>query len=1484
MGTSLLMLVVVVGALLYQDITKRVRELSQRLQQREDEHQALQAMVERLQQELQSTPAKPALAAPLPVTAPAQQPAPPTSREWYRGATPPVGAAATAPAAPTAPAPAEATLPTAPARSEPALPLVTPAPPVPLAAAPALPLAEPVLFSVEPAPASHTATPPAPAAPTPTATPSIAPPPAPATAAAAPTAQPALATATAGPTPGSSRSATPPTPPRPPQRPAPVPAEPTGPSWWDRAEQLLLDNWTGILGAVVLVTGIGFLGVYTALRVSPPMRFAMITAFAAVLLALHYYLRPKPFAARLHVWLQSSAAAVFLFACVGAVSVPGLQWAGPPLSYLLLLAGVAANLWLAWDASREAVATLHGVLSLVALAVLPHTLLTLAAAAGVTAFSIGITYRQRWKYQLLLSILSFFTFHQYWHHALLSGGPLTGAARVGALGLVLLVGVAAAVVQYRKVYANARFDGLLFAAHVLNWTCLGINLYQYSTGSPWKTVPLGLGTLLTFWVARRARQLGIAWLFRTDSIISLALGLFTAFSLQGWHVSGTLILLVMLLETLLVAFIMRREQEAVVAQVAVAGALVATGALLALNISQITLYSPAELYRNAFLLGLAGLLAAGYYHLLERQPLPEEEANNYGPELHYGVGGMAGALYTGTAVLLLRALFGTSQPPVGLLVSSTLAAAGLLWAVAWWLRGGAVWFRTLHLLSGHLLAAVAILGLHEVGLGWPATAATLYLATLLVAGTLGMLGERVAYRLLVGAALLSGGWLLLQATYNVRHLTGPELHQRLGLLLLVGLTTSALLILPRRLARFAPLLLSMQRLHTGLQLLAVVVYLTGTALLGQALFGLLHPPAAALVVGAGGAAGLLLGLAAVLRGSADWFRPAHLLLAQLLLTVAVLGLHKLGLSWPVTSTVLYSEALAMTLWLAWQAEGLVLRVQYYASGLLALALPLLVYHSGPLPDATRAVLLVAAALATLAGQALLRRITSLPHALPPGYQPTYTLRVLGWLQGLHLLAAGGLVYEHTWAGWVAAALGSALLLGRRYTRLPGLWAGVMGATLGYQLLQWGRALPAGPDFRPGPVLAYLLPLGVLLLVGVLCSWWEARQQHVRWPWLYLGGLQLLAGTWAVLAPRSEALPLLAWTGLAAALAWGASVVRRQLPTPAALHRAGSPDSYLLHLAYGLLTLATLGHLTLVATHSAEVLLGWPARRLTAGALLLVLAGWSWQRPPATAPVHGSWRYLHPLLPEATLLLGIFTVWDEVRVEWHSVVWVLGAFALTLVGRYLPLRLRRVRVYGLLLFGAAVLSSAYVAVAYPEPGQLLSLAGLTTMATTAGLFAYAAVALQQFPSTTAATWPRLLAPLAALGRVPTTALIPLLLYPAFGVLTLLLLQSFDRSILTVLLMLEVLAAFISSLLLRRQDLRYAALAGTALCFGRLLLIDLKQHGTITRAIVFILMGVLLLGMNALYARFKGRFAAPGAPETPDHPDDDAPAETVADSLS
>ena len=579
-----------------------------------------------------------------------------------------------------------------------------------------------------------------------------------------------------------------PTPPRPPQRPAPVP-EPTGPNWWERLSTVLLENWTGILGAVVLVTGVGFLGIYAALRMAPPYRFLLICTFAGGLLGVRFALREKTFTQQLNGWLLSSAAAIFLFACVGAVSIAGLRWATPPFDYLLL-AGVSANLVLAWRASREDVATLHGVLSLVALAVLPPTALTLGAAAGVTAFSIAITYRQQWKYQLLLSIASFFAFHLYWHQEL---SLISSQLRLMALAMVLLVGAAAAVVQYRSVYARRQFDPLLFAAHVLNWTCLGINLYLNSTGSIWKTIPLGLGALLTFWAGRQAKKLGIGWLFQTDTIISLMLALATAFSLQGWHATSPVILLFMLLEGLLVALIMARQSEELVYRVALAGAGLAGTGLLLLTCGKLAISPPPTLYHDALVLALAGWAGLAFVQLIYKQPLlqpileGEATATTLGTraashgshrDLLSGFAGMAGLLQAGTGLLLARALFGWAEVPVALLILILMALAGIVLGLGAWVRTANQvpnWVRRQQLVLGQFFAVLAVFGLHETGLTWPLVILILYAENLLVALLLNGRDEDNLLRLQTYLLVLQAALLPVLVRY-----TSPETLSLLG--------------------------------------------------------------------------------------------------------------------------------------------------------------------------------------------------------------------------------------------------------------------------------------------------------------------------------------------------------------------------------------------------------------------------------------------------------------------------------------------------------------------------------------------------------------------------------------------------------------------------------------------------------------------------------------------------------------------------------
>jgi hypothetical protein len=97
------------------------------------------------------------------------------------------------------------------------------------------------------------------------------------------------------------------------------------------------------------------------------------------------------------------------------------------------------------------------------------------------------------------------------------------------------------------------------------------------------------------------------------------------------------------------------------------------------------------------------------------------------------------------------------------------------------------------------------------------------------------------------------------------------------------------------------------------------------------------------------------------------------------------------------------------------------------------------------------------------------------------------------------------------------------------------------------------------------------------------------------------------------------------------------------------------------------------------------------------------------------------------------------------------------------------------------------------------------------------------------------------------------------YPLFAGVALFLYWRFDRSLLTLLWAAEAFVVFVLSAWLRENQFRYLALGGLAACLVRLVLIDMAEANLAVRGLVFIGVGSLMLGMNAIYNRYRARFA-------------------------
>ncbi|MDC7241463.1 MAG: hypothetical protein PQJ50_13990 [Spirochaetales bacterium] len=94
----------------------------------------------------------------------------------------------------------------------------------------------------------------------------------------------------------------------------------------------------------------------------------------------------------------------------------------------------------------------------------------------------------------------------------------------------------------------------------------------------------------------------------------------------------------------------------------------------------------------------------------------------------------------------------------------------------------------------------------------------------------------------------------------------------------------------------------------------------------------------------------------------------------------------------------------------------------------------------------------------------------------------------------------------------------------------------------------------------------------------------------------------------------------------------------------------------------------------------------------------------------------------------------------------------------------------------------------------------------------------------------------------------------LLYPYFAGIGVFLFLSFSGPVLTSLLILESFALFIPGILLKENSFRISSFLLILFCLGRLIFIDMARTDTLERAVVFILTGAVLLGMNWMYGHF------------------------------
>ena len=286
----------------------------------------------------------------------------------------------------------------------------------------------------------------------------------------------------------------------------------------------------------------------------------ILWAYAGLLIGSYYFLKKKEKWEKTGLWLRSAGSSLFLFGCFGASQIPALSFITNSVAgYSLIGLGIGLNLFVGYIIRQQTFLSLHVILSMLILCVIPEkTLATILLAAITSAIGIILSYKEKWEYHLLVVIIAFIIF-DIWFNA--QGTTLTATENIFAIIGIIVVAASCMFMQYRGVYENTRFDKAGFITHLTNWILFATGLILHSTGSRFKTFVLFAGAIICFFIALRARKKNVFWLYHLDGMVSFVFFALSIIMLNDWNIGVDIIACILYLLTVVCLFVVYKEKE-----------------------------------------------------------------------------------------------------------------------------------------------------------------------------------------------------------------------------------------------------------------------------------------------------------------------------------------------------------------------------------------------------------------------------------------------------------------------------------------------------------------------------------------------------------------------------------------------------------------------------------------------------------------------------------------------------------------------------------------------------------------------------------------------------------------------------------------------------------------------------------------------------------------------------------------------------------
>lgn len=311
---------------------------------------------------------------------------------------------------------------------------------------------------------------------------------------------------------------------------------------------MIKENWMGVFGSVALVIGAVFFGLTSKIMQLPEARVGILIGASLLLLGISQKIKGLEKWSLLCGWLRSISGAVVLFATLGAGGIQGLTFIHDPIYALVILCfGIGFNLLLACTTAVQTVASMHVILSIMALCMVPQTVILLPIGTVVAVIGLITAYRSKWDLHLLLIVCSFALLNSVWS----TYQTLAPWMHQLALACSVVVAMVGGVIHYSKKYKSGPFEVLPVVAHITNWLLLAWNILLHAQF--FKATPLILGSIAIagFMLANTAKRKEIRWLFLTDTILSQIIAMAAIVSLANLSVHPLNICILLLMETVL---------------------------------------------------------------------------------------------------------------------------------------------------------------------------------------------------------------------------------------------------------------------------------------------------------------------------------------------------------------------------------------------------------------------------------------------------------------------------------------------------------------------------------------------------------------------------------------------------------------------------------------------------------------------------------------------------------------------------------------------------------------------------------------------------------------------------------------------------------------------------------------------------------------------------------------------------------------------